>query len=332
MSTTASVDAVVSNVVIDTERDAVFKTFVSEEKKRTMNRYLNENVSGDEEDYEELVKADQGKRFNNVIFQRCITPALQCERTEFLNCIFKSCDFTSSRMTKCSFDNCRFENCRFFNTTMSNCKFRSIDFIDCELSHVDFSGSRFGNGESTVRMPVIFENCKMNHADFSTTFHEVTCFIGDCELRNAMFDHSSMQFCVFDKCDLKKASFLCVQMLSPHFNDTIMDDVNMTRSVVTESFTKPMDTTGWKFYGVEAANAEFHMPLIDGVEIKDSMMDGTQVPDDFIVQNCTISDSSFYESKMLHGKVIGTKFMGSIYGNTQDLSNVADLLSIEKEI
>ena len=235
-------------------------------------------------------------------------------------------------MTKCSFENCRFENCRLFNASIPNGKLRNVDFIDCELSHVDFSGSRFGNGESAgaMRMPVIFENCKLSGADFSTTFQEATYFIKECELSGASFRHSSLQFCTFDQCVLDGTSFLCAQMLSPHFIETPMKGIDMARSVVTESFAEPMDTDGWEFRETKAANAEFHMPLMDGVYIKDSVMDGTGVPDEFVMQNCTVADSSFYGSGMLQGRIIGTKFMGSIYGDSKDLSGIEDRLSFER--
>jgi len=152
------------------------------------------------------------------------------EIAEYENCAFKNLDLGSNILSGCIFSDCTFEECNLSLCQLKNTSFKTVRFNHCKMLGLRWDECKpflfavgflhcildMNNFYSVNLKKTNFSSCSLVETDFSQADMSFV-HMDDCELKNAVFDHTNLQYADFttsrqyiidpEKNNIKKASF-----------------------------------------------------------------------------------------------------------------------------
>lgn len=147
--------------------------------------------------------------FTNINFSKEALPI-----SEYEYCSFLGCDFSNVVLTGQRFLECEFVDCNFSNATLADSSFQTVVFKNCKMLGLQFeSCDQFGFAAS-------FGSCQLDHS----SFHRM-------KLNRTSFTDCLMEGVDFSLADLKGSKILDCNLLHAIFQDTILEKVDLRKSV-----------------------------------------------------------------------------------------------------
>jgi uncharacterized protein YjbI with pentapeptide repeats len=148
--------------------------------------------------------------FDNKKFFNLVCPKQDFRQKEFVNCVFKKCDFSEANFSEAVFIDCSFIDCNLSNIKITNSSWQGVVVDGCKLTGIVFSEV------STLLINWSFKKCLMDFCDFNKLEIKGSKFIAcdiketnftNCNLAQADFSESSLSGSKFVNNNLEKADF-----------------------------------------------------------------------------------------------------------------------------
>lgn len=149
---------------------------------------------------------------------------------------FTGIDFSDRTLDQKEYENCTFTSCIFSGTKILSSKFESVKFVSCNLSNTDFTDSRL--------IDVEFVNCKLiGLALFKCRQSVFDLRFVKSRIEYCNFSDVSMKRCVFDSCDFRESWFQNTFLVESRFTGCVFNDTRFDKCDLKKASF--LDSTGY---------------------------------------------------------------------------------------
>lgn len=223
-----------------------------------------------------------------------------CRGTRFSEARLVRTNVLGARMVGASFDRAHLADLQFLRVPMIAATFRSAQlrqcciiqggldnsiwqgavlqraqFMDLSLSGAAFAGARL---EQTCFLKVAAPQLDLNTSQF-----DQVAFIGDIDLRDARFDHSSGQALSFQGADISGGNFSMAQLNGVYFGKSVLSRANFRMTSLKDAVLSGNDLRGADFYAANLLEAHLNQTNLAGASLRHANLYGADLMDSALV-------------------------------------------------
>lgn len=129
-------------------------------------------------------------------------------------CTFKNCDFSNADLSECKFIETEFIGCNFSNANITQASFQDVKCTQCKMLGLQFDKC------NAFSFTIHFDHCQLNHSSFY-----------QMKLNRSSFLKSQLESVDFTEADLKKVMLKQCDLLNATFENTNLENSDLTASI-----------------------------------------------------------------------------------------------------